>query len=175
MNFPTITTDTDTTRGRQYAGPAPLPPGAELIGTVSRGELDKGALVRLANGNHVQVNAGVVRSLPRLVPVEQVQHVDLLQLARELGGIFWNQVPGKERVYLERGTQSKRVATKCHVYARPDGVLGVSVRVESKRPHGHFDEEGFESEGWSNYRLHEEGKVRAAVLAELKELGYKAH
>lgn len=169
-----ITTDTDTARGRQYAGPAPLPTGAVIIGTVSRGELDKGALVRLASGAHVQVNAGVIRSLPPVVPVAQVQTIDLLKLARELGGIYWNAVPGKERVYLERGTQSKRVATKCHVYARPDGVLGVKVTVESKRPHGHFDEDGYEGEGWSNYRIHEEGKVREAVLAELKELGYKA-
>lgn len=41
-----------------------IPAGAEAIGVVSRGELgDMGALVKLANGNYVQINAGVIRRL----------------------------------------------------------------------------------------------------------------
>ena len=41
-----------------------IPAGAEVIGTVSRdGMADIGALVRFANGNYVQINAGELRSL----------------------------------------------------------------------------------------------------------------
>ena len=41
-----------------------LPAGSEGIGTISRGEIDVGALVRItATGLYVQINAGVIRAL----------------------------------------------------------------------------------------------------------------
>jgi len=55
-------TTTSITEGRLYAGA--IPQGAEIIGTVERSFADKGALVRLANGAIVQMNAGAIRSLP---------------------------------------------------------------------------------------------------------------
>jgi hypothetical protein len=48
--------------GKLYAGV--IPQGAEIIGTVDRSFADKGALVKLASGVVVQMNAGVIRSLP---------------------------------------------------------------------------------------------------------------
>lgn len=47
-----------------YWGVMPLPAGAEAIGIVSR-ETGTGALIRLANGNYVQGNAGGIRTLPK--------------------------------------------------------------------------------------------------------------
>ena len=55
-------TTTDIKQGRLYAGA--IPQGAEIIGTVERSFADKGALVKLASGVVVQMNAGVIRSLP---------------------------------------------------------------------------------------------------------------
>jgi hypothetical protein len=55
-------TTTNIKEGKLYAGA--IPQGAKIIGTVERGFADKGALVRLANGVIVQMNAGVIRSLP---------------------------------------------------------------------------------------------------------------
>lgn len=41
-----------------------IPAGSEALGTVTRDEIDTGALVRIkATGAYVQVNAGVIRSL----------------------------------------------------------------------------------------------------------------
>ena len=55
-------TTTNKTEGRLYAGA--IPQGAEIIGTVERSFADKGALVKLASGVVVQINAGVIRNLP---------------------------------------------------------------------------------------------------------------
>jgi hypothetical protein len=167
-----ITTTPDKEKAKLYIGLHRLPEGSELIGTVTRGSHDSGALVRLATGIYVQYNAGMIRSLPMLEAGTLQPTVDLMKLARELGGILWTKVPGKERVYLERGPQSKRVATKCYVFARLDGTLGVRVTVERKKG-PLVDEDGFESEGWANYRSHQEFKTTVAVSHELEVLGYQ--
>lgn len=52
-----------------YWGPGRLPAGATALGTVTGGDFDHGALLRLASGVYVQGNAGVLRSLPQ----DQVQ------------------------------------------------------------------------------------------------------
>ena len=58
----TIRTDAEGLRqGRLYAGP--IPPGSTIEGLVIRAD-GMGALVRLTNGVRVQLNAGVVRTLP---------------------------------------------------------------------------------------------------------------
>ncbi len=49
----------------RYWGPGPLPNGATAHGTVTRGEDDTGALIRMATGVYVQGNAGAIRSLPQ--------------------------------------------------------------------------------------------------------------
>lgn len=46
-----------------YWGSAPLPAGAEAIGTVARDTGETGALIRLASGTFVQGNAGALRAL----------------------------------------------------------------------------------------------------------------
>lgn len=48
---------------RTYWGNSPLPPGAQALGTVTRGEGDTGALIRTGAGLYVQGNARVLRSL----------------------------------------------------------------------------------------------------------------
>lgn len=67
-----------------YWGVMPLPAGAEAIGIVSR-ENGTGALIRLANGNYVQGNAGGVRNLPKREEVEQALQVSTAAAA--LGSI----------------------------------------------------------------------------------------
>lgn len=62
-----ITTTNNTKQGKLYVGPAPLPQGAKLTGTVTRDGYDTGALVELANGRQVQYNAGVIRNLPGVI------------------------------------------------------------------------------------------------------------
>jgi hypothetical protein len=61
-----ITTTPNVPQGRLYAGH--LPEGATIKGTVTRtlanGAHDTGALVELAHGRLVQLNAGVIRRLP---------------------------------------------------------------------------------------------------------------
>jgi hypothetical protein len=57
-------TTTNKAEGKLYAGA--IPQGAEIIGTVERGFADKGALVKLANGVIVQMNAGIIRNLPEV-------------------------------------------------------------------------------------------------------------
>jgi hypothetical protein len=52
----------DVQRGEFYAG-AVIPPEAEMIGTVIRCSGQVGALVKLAGGKYVQINAGVIRPL----------------------------------------------------------------------------------------------------------------
>lgn len=47
-----------------YWGVMPLPDGSEALGIVSR-DSGEGALIRLTNGNYVQGNAGVIRTLPQ--------------------------------------------------------------------------------------------------------------
>lgn len=47
-----------------YWGVIPLPTGAEALGLVKR-DTGTGALIRLANGNYVQGNAGGIRTLPQ--------------------------------------------------------------------------------------------------------------
>jgi hypothetical protein len=49
-----------------YWGVMPLPEGAESLGIVEH-DGQKGALIKLANGNHVMGNAGGIRSLPRII------------------------------------------------------------------------------------------------------------
>ena len=66
-----------------YWGVMPLPAGAEALGIVSR-ETGTGALIRLANGNYVQGNAGGVRNLPKH-EVEQALQVS--NAAAALGSI----------------------------------------------------------------------------------------
>jgi hypothetical protein len=56
-----------------YWGVMPLPAGAEALGIVTR-ETGTGALIRLANGNYVQGNAGGIRNLPKR-EVEQALQV----------------------------------------------------------------------------------------------------
>ena len=58
----------DKNKGRLLAGA--IPAGAEIIGTVERDFADEGALVRLASGVTVQMNAGCIRSLPKRKEVE---------------------------------------------------------------------------------------------------------
>jgi len=48
-----------------YAGPAPIPDGATIRGTVRRSSGAEGALVEMPTGIFVQWNAGVTRSLPQ--------------------------------------------------------------------------------------------------------------
>lgn len=48
-----------------YWGYAPLPSGAESLGTVQRETLETGALLRLSTGIYVQGNAGAIRTLPQ--------------------------------------------------------------------------------------------------------------
>ena len=45
-----------------YWGPGPLPMGAEIVGEYQNG-IRRGALIRLANGNYVQGNAGAIRAV----------------------------------------------------------------------------------------------------------------
>ena len=45
-----------------YWGPGPLPAGALIIGEYQHGTR-RGALIRLANGNYVQGNAGTIRAI----------------------------------------------------------------------------------------------------------------
>lgn len=49
---------------RMYSA-APLPAGARALGVITRGDGQAGALVRLASGVLVQINAGALRSLPQ--------------------------------------------------------------------------------------------------------------
>lgn len=48
---------------RIYWGVAPLPAGAQAIGTVTRGIGDTGALILLGSGRYSQGNAGALRAL----------------------------------------------------------------------------------------------------------------
>ena len=66
-----------------YWGAMPLPAGAEALGTVKR-DTGTGALIRLANGNYVQGNAGGIRNLPQR-EVEQAWQVS--EAAAALGSI----------------------------------------------------------------------------------------
>lgn len=66
-----------------YWGVMPLPTGAEALGIISR-ETGTGALIRLANGNYVQGNAGGIRGLPKQ-EVEQALQVS--NAAAALGSI----------------------------------------------------------------------------------------
>jgi len=66
-----------------YWGVMSLPAGAEAIGIVTR-ETGTGALIRLANGNYVQGNAGGIRNLPKH-EVEQALQVS--NAAAALGSI----------------------------------------------------------------------------------------
>lgn len=56
---------TKTGKWQLYWGNMPLPEGSESLGVVNRSTLDTGALIRLANGNYVQGNAGGIRTLDR--------------------------------------------------------------------------------------------------------------
>lgn len=67
-----------------YWGVMPLPMGAEALGLIKRESLETGALIRLANGNYVQGNAGAIRTLPQS-EVEQALQVS--NAAAALGSI----------------------------------------------------------------------------------------
>lgn len=66
-----------------YWGVMPLPAGAEALGIVSR-ETGTGALIRLANGNYVQGNAGGIKSLPQR---ETEEALSVSNAAAALGSI----------------------------------------------------------------------------------------
>ena len=66
-----------------YWGVMSLPVAAEALGIVTR-ETGTGALIRLANGNYVQGNAGSIRNLPKH-EVEQALQVS--NAAAALGSI----------------------------------------------------------------------------------------
>lgn len=69
---------------KMYWGPMPLPEGAEVLGIVKRENLETGALIRLANGNYVQGNAGGIRGLPQN---EVGQALQVSSAAAALGSI----------------------------------------------------------------------------------------
>ena len=50
---------------RIYWGVMPLPNGAEILGLVKHETGETGALIQLANGNYIQGNAGVIKTLPQ--------------------------------------------------------------------------------------------------------------
>lgn len=58
-------TVTKTGNWKLYWGVMPLPKGAEALGLIKRENLETGALIRLANGNYVQGNAGSIRTLDK--------------------------------------------------------------------------------------------------------------
>lgn len=66
-----------------YWGVMPLPIGAEALGIVSRDTVT-GALIRLANGNYVQGNAGGIRTLPQR---ETAEALTVSNAAAALGAI----------------------------------------------------------------------------------------
>jgi hypothetical protein len=59
-----MNTSPDVKLGRMLWGPGPLPQGAALLGTVTRPNLEGGALLRMPTGRLVQGNAGSLRTLP---------------------------------------------------------------------------------------------------------------
>jgi len=65
----------------RYCNPSMLPDGAELLGTVSMGPFDVGALVRLANGEYVKCNCAVTTQLPQ----DFVDGIWGTELKREFG------------------------------------------------------------------------------------------
>jgi len=81
-----------------YWGAMPLPVGAEALGLVKRENLETGALIRLANGNYVQGNAGGIRSLPQSAKQPQGQC-----LAARIDNLPPNCKPFRhEHVYAQR-------------------------------------------------------------------------
>jgi hypothetical protein len=62
-----IKMDVQKGMGRILWGASPLPIGAEIVGIVIEDANRLGALIRLANGNHVQGNAGSIRTLPDML------------------------------------------------------------------------------------------------------------
>ncbi len=59
------------TTAKLYAGAGPLPARAKLVGTIKRPSGATGALVKLINGNYIQFNAGVTRTLPQDTNLKQ--------------------------------------------------------------------------------------------------------
>ena len=84
-----------------YWGVMSLPTGAEALGIVTR-EIGTGALIRLANGNYVQGNAGGIRNLPKH-EVEQALQVS--EAAAALGRI---KSPKKSKTSAENGRSGGR-------------------------------------------------------------------
>lgn len=95
-------TVTKTGNWKLYWGVMPLPNGAEALGLVKRGIGDTGALIRLANGNYVQGNAGSIRTLPQ-TEVEQALQVS--NAAAALGRI---KSPKKSKTSAENGRSGGR-------------------------------------------------------------------
>jgi len=83
-----------------YWGVMPLPTGAEALGIVSR-ENGIGALIRLANGNYVQGNAGGIKSLPQS---EINEALAVSNAAAALGRI---KSPLKAKTSAENGRKHK--------------------------------------------------------------------
>lgn len=76
-------TITKTGNWKLYWGVMPLPAGAEALGLVKR-DTGTGALIRLANGNYVQGNAGGIRNLPQR---EVEEALEVSNAAAALGSI----------------------------------------------------------------------------------------
>lgn len=68
-----------------YWGVMPLPDGATALGVVSR-DSGTGALIRLKNGNYVQGNAGVFRTLPQRETKEALSVSDAAAALGSKGG-----------------------------------------------------------------------------------------
>ena len=88
----TITRNTD--RGAMYAGVTVdnsedlLPAGSTILGTVRRDSAEAGALLQLRTGQHVQYNAGVIRSLPPSVNRASIIRAGF-QYPIILGKMYW--------------------------------------------------------------------------------------
>lgn len=84
-----------------YWGVMPIPAGAEALGIVSR-ETGTGALIRLANGNYAQGNAGGIKSLPQC---EVDESLAVSNAAAALGRI---KSPKKSKTSAENGLSGGR-------------------------------------------------------------------
>jgi len=88
-----------------YWGVMPLPKDAEALGIVTR-ETGTGALIRLANGNYVQGNAGGIRTLPQR---ETEEALAVSNAAAALGRI---KSPKKSKTSAENGRSGGRPKKK---------------------------------------------------------------